>query len=80
MIGKALEALPIDADDLVVYVDASVFARGASLCDRLHEDSRQFRSFPNVTWQRSVECDRAIAKMFLKLTNVRKNFKGSHLF
>ena len=49
MIGKALQALPIDADDLVVYVDASVNSRGASFCDRLHEDSRQFRPFPNVT-------------------------------
>ena len=49
MIGKALEALPVDADNLVVDVDASVDSRGASLCDRLHEDSRQFRPFPNVT-------------------------------
>ena len=50
MIGKALKALPVDADDLIVDVDSSVNSRGASFCDRLDKDPRQLRPLANVPY------------------------------
>ena len=50
VIGKALKALPVDADDLVVDVDSSVDSRCASLRDRLDEDPGQLSSLANVTY------------------------------